>query len=68
MIFIHKWRFYTITGQGDTAHSFPLRIFSVNVIKSAENLDLDIFTEEILNGKLQFLCSVKFKSKIIIPC
>lgn len=68
MIFIHKWRFYTITGQGDTAHSFPLRLSLVNVIKSAENLDLGIFNEEIVNGKLQFLCSVKFKSKIIIPC
>ena len=35
--------------------SFPLRISSVNVIKS----DLVTFTEEILNGKLRFLCSVK---------
>ena len=30
---------------------FPLRISSVNV-------DLVTFTEEILNGKLHFLCSV----------
>ena len=35
--------------------SFPLRISSVNVIKSA---DLVTFTEEILNGKLHFSCSV----------
>ena len=31
--------------------SFTIRIFSVNVTKSA-------FTEEILNEKLHFLCSV----------
>ena len=31
--------------------SFPLKISSVNVTKSA-------FTDEILNGKLHFLCSV----------
>ena len=36
--------------------SFQLRISSVNVIKSAENL-LKKFTEEILNGKLHFLYS-----------
>ena len=33
--------------------SFPLRISLVNV-----TADLVIFTEEILNGKLHFLCSV----------
>ena len=38
--------------------SFPLRISSVNVTKSPENCDLVIFTEEILNGKLHFVCSV----------
>ena len=36
--------------------SFQLRISSVNVIKSAENL-LKKFTEEILNGELHFLYS-----------
>ena len=36
--------------------SFQLRISSVNVIKSAENL-LRKFTEEILNGELHFLYS-----------
>ena len=35
--------------------SFPLRISSVNVTKSATT-DLVTFTEEILNGKLHFLC------------
>ena len=39
--------------------SFPLRISSVNVTKSAENCGLVTLTEEILNGKLHFLCSVK---------
>ena len=34
--------------------SVPLRMFSVNVTKSA----VSTFTEEILNGKLHFLCSV----------
>ena len=35
--------------------SFPLRVFSVNVTKSAG--DLATFTEKILNGKLHF-CAV----------
>ena len=39
--------------------SFPLRISSVNVTKSAQKTaDLVTFTGEILNGKLHFLCSV----------
>ena len=39
--------------------SFPLRISSVNVTKTTGNCGFGItFTEEILNGKLQFLCSV----------
>ena len=38
--------------------TFPLRISSVNVTKSAGNYDLVIFTKEILNGKLHFLSSV----------
>ena len=36
--------------------SFPLKISSGNVTKSAA--DLVTFTEEIFNGKLDFLCSV----------
>ena len=39
--------------------NFPLTISSVNVTKSAEKpADLVTFTEEILNGKLRFLCCV----------
>ena len=46
--------------------SFPLRISSVNVTKSSVSCgfgpqfpkDLVTYTEEILNGKLHFLCSV----------
>ena len=38
---------------------FPLRISSVNVTKSVETADLVGFTEGILNGKLNFLRSVK---------
>ena len=36
-------------------------ISSVNVIKSEDDqtVDLHTFTEEILNGKLQFSCSVR---------
>ena len=37
--------------------SFPFRISSENVIKSAGNYGFVTFTEEILNGKLHFLCS-----------
>ena len=37
--------------------SFPLRISSINVTKSAGNCGFSQFTEEILNGKLHFLCS-----------
>ena len=36
--------------------SFPLRIPSVNPTKSAVSTDLVTFTEEILNGKIHFLC------------
>ena len=38
--------------------SFLLRISSDNVTKSTVPADLVTFTEEILNGKLNFLCSV----------
>ena len=38
--------------------SFPLRIYSVNVSKPQFPADLVTFTEEILNGKLHFFCSV----------
>ena len=46
--------------------SFPLRISSVNVNKSTENFletDLVTFTEEILTGKLRFLCCDRFTMK-----
>ena len=39
--------------------SFPFRISSVNVNNPQETADLVTFTEEILNGKLHFLCSVR---------
>ena len=39
--------------------SSPLRISSVNVAKQQGTVDLVTFTEEILNGKLHFLCSGK---------
>ena len=38
---------------------FPLMISLVNVTKFQKTADLVTFTEEILNGKLHFLCSVK---------
>ena len=37
---------------------FEVRISSVNVTKSAVSCDLVTFTEDILNGKLHFVCSV----------
>ena len=36
--------------------SFSLRISSVNVTNPQETVNLVTFTEEIFNGKLQFLC------------
>ena len=43
--------------------SFPLKISSVNVTKSAnqETGDFVTFTEEFLKGKLNLLCGVVFK-------
>ena len=41
--------------------SFPLRIFSVNLTKSADSCDLVTFTEEIPNAKLHFLCNGGYK-------
>ena len=38
--------------------SFPLRISSVNMTNSQFPADLVTFIEEILNGKLHFLCNV----------
>ena len=46
--------------------SFPLRISSINVTKSAGNCELVIFTEEILNGKLGFLCSVRVHVSYVV--
>ena len=43
----------------DKKWSFPLSISSENVTKSAGNCWFVTFTEEILNGKLHFLCSVE---------
>ena len=40
--------------QDPTKKGFPLKTSSVNVITA----DLVTFSEEILNGKLHFLCSI----------
>ena len=42
-----------------------LRISSINVIKPQFPENLVTFTEEILNGKLHFLCSEK-KTQLIL--
>ena len=42
---------------------FPLSISSVNVTKSQFPMNLVTFTEEILIGKLCFLCSVSTINK-----
>ena len=39
-------------------------ISSINVTKSQETTDLVTFTEEILNGKLNFLCSDTYGQNI----
>ena len=45
----------------DKKRKFSLRISSANVTKSTD-ADLAIFTEEIHNGKIHFLCSEMFKT------
>ena len=53
--------------QSHTVHkkwSLPLRISSVNVTKSAETCGFVTFSEEILNGKLYFLCSEKLSKSV----
>ena len=53
--------------QSHTLHkkwSLPLRISSVNVTKSAETCGFVTFSEEILNGKLYFLCSEKLSKSV----
>ena len=52
-----------IWGDFQICISAPLRIASVNVTSPQETADLIRFTEEILTGKLHFLCSAKFKEK-----
>ena len=70
MIHIHiqiyrQWKCYSCKisniGTRVTLHkkwSFPLRISPVNMTKSAVSCSLVTFTIEILNGKLQVLCSI----------
>ena len=41
----------------DQKMKFSIKESSVNMTRSAETVNLVIFTEEILNGKLHFLCS-----------
>ena len=48
-----------ILSYGTTQKMKDLRISSINVINPQEAADLVTFTEEILNGKLHFLCSVR---------
>ena len=49
--------------------SFPLKISSARVTKSAKKTaDLVAFTEEILNEKLPFLCTVLCYKVIFIRC
>ena len=58
------------TGYWLTLHkkwSFPLRISSANILIPQETGDLVTFTEEILNRKLHFLCSVTPKIQILRP-
>ena len=55
-------------GQPQQLHkkwSFPLRISSVNMTKLHFPADLVTLTEEILNGKLHFLCSEQSGQSIL---
>ena len=45
--------------------SFPLMILSVNVTKSAVCCGFLTFNDEILNGKLHFLCSEELFTSFI---
>ena len=72
MSWIYQMEIYFLTRkivckpQKATLHkkkSFPLRISSVNVTKSAVPTDLLTFTEEILIRKLHFMCSAIFSSE-----
>ena len=58
---INKYELITKLTSGNTKNfaSFPLRISSVNVYPQFSE-DLVTFTEEILNGKLHFLCKLDF--------
>ena len=61
--------YYYINFKQVTLHkksSFPLRISSINVTKSQFPADLVTFTEEILNGKLHFLCIVNKRVFVFI--
>ena len=59
----YKYQVLSTNGLLITKHSlhkkwgFPLRISSVNVTRSAVSWVFGHITEEILNGKLHFLCS-----------
>ena len=44
--------------------NFPLRISSANVAKPHLTEDLVTFTEEILNGKVHFLCN---ETRALVP-
>ena len=44
--------------------SFPLKISSVNVNRCTQTADLVIFTEDVINRKLHFLCSASWQKEL----
>ena len=56
---LHRFKFYSCCFRDFTTQkrSFQLKIFSVNMTKSAVTADWVQFTGEIVRGKLHFLCS-----------
>ena len=53
----YRWR-KQLTNTVQKKWSFPLTISLVNVTKSTISCGFGLISEEILNGKLHFLCSV----------
>ena len=57
IIVFHSWFFTSLHTPLHKEWSFPFKISSVNVTRSAVSCGFT-FTEEIFNGKRHFLCSV----------
>ena len=61
----HRWR-KQLTKTAQKKWSFPLTISLANVTKSTISCGFGLISEEILNGKLHFLCSVSCTANQLI--